>query len=216
MEDLLESLRSNFEGREEIHRLLLDAPKYGNDDDYADRFVKDWYEILWEEHQRGRPYQNKTVVSRPEAFSVTVHFSRGHLTGALPCGRKARLPLTDASVSPMPGTDRNGPTALINSVAKVLDTIKWGSSHLNMKFLPFSFETKDKIKHFLTLLKVYMDLGGGHVQFNCVSNKTLKDAQVHPEKHRDLVIRVAGFSAYFIYLDKEVQEEIIKRTEIGI
>jgi formate C-acetyltransferase len=178
----------------------------------VDSIAKQLYQVCYEEHQKfpdflGRP-------SKPEAYSVTTHFATGRFTGALPYGRKARTPLTDASVSASPGTDTNGPTALVKSAAKVLDTVKWGGNHLNMKFHPSALRTVEGARKLLSLIKTYFDLGGYHVQFNCVSSETLRQAQLHPGQYRNLIVRVAGFSAFFIHLDREVQDEIIKRTEL--
>ena len=193
--------------------MCLNAPKYGNGDEYPDSLVKELYEICWQEHQR-TPYDHLGRPIKPEAYSVTVHSDRGELTGALPNGRKARIALTDASVSAQPGTDKNGPTALVQSAATVIDTVRYGANHFNMKFHPSALAEADGARKFLAMIKTYMDLGGYHVQFNCVSGETLKDAQLHPENYRDLVVRVAGFSALFVTLDKKVQEEIISRTEL--
>lgn len=213
MKRLGEALAADFNGYEDVQRMCLEAPKYGNDDDYVDSIAKHVYEACYDEHQKfpdflGRP-------TKPEAYSVTVHFAVGRFTGALPSGRKARTPLTDASVSATPGTDKNGPTALAKSAARVIDTAKWGGNHLNMKFHPTALTGIEGSRKLLSLVKTYFDLGGFHVQFNCVSSKTLKDAQLHPENYRELVVRVAGFSAFFIHLDRAVQDEIIKRTELS-
>jgi formate C-acetyltransferase len=212
MKRLKEALAADFEGYEDVWQMCREAPKYGNDDDYVDSIAKQLYQVCYEEHQKfpdflGRP-------SKPEAYSVTTHFATGRFTGALPYGRKARTPLTDASVSASPGTDTNGPTALVKSAAKVLDTVKWGGNHLNMKFHPSALRTVEGARKLLSLIKTYFDLGGYHVQFNCVSSETLRQAQLHPGQYRNLIVRVAGFSAFFIHLDREVQDEIIKRTEL--
>jgi len=156
---------------------------------------------------------NETV---PPALSVSFHFPLGVRCGALPSGREAGLPLTDASVSPEPGKDKLGPTALIRSTSKAIDTIKYASGQLNMKFHPSALRSAEGRKKLISLIKSYMDLGGHHIQFNVVSADTLKDAQVHPENHKDLIVRVAGFSAFFIHLDPSVQNEVIKRTELRL
>lgn len=215
MSELLQALKDDFEGKEEIRKILLGAPKVGNDDDYADGMAKEWYEILYKLHQETQIPPTPDFVLRPEAYSATNHFGRGRFTGALPTGRKASIPLTDASVSPMPGTECEGPTAVVKSAAKILDCVKWGSNHLNLKFLPAMLEGNDNARNLISLLKTYMDLGGSHVQINCVSSETLRDAQAHPENYRELVVRVAGFSAYFTLLDVPVQNEIIARSCFG-
>jgi len=212
MKQLKEALAANFEGYEDIWQMCMEAPKYGNDDDYVDSIATQLYEVCYNEHQKFQDFLGRPV--KPEAYSVTTHFATGRFTGALPYGRKARVPLTDASVSASPGTDTNGPTALVRSAARVIDTARWGGNHLNMKFHPTVLGTVDGAKKLLSLIKTYFDLGGFHVQFNCVSSETLRKAQLHPEDYRDLVVRVAGFSAFFIHLDREVQDEIIKRTEL--
>lgn len=137
------------------------------------------------------------------------------LTGALPSGRKAGMTLADGSVSASPGSDKDGPTALMKSASRAIDTVKYFSSLLNMKFHPTPLSTAEGLKKLIALIKTYMDLGGHHVQFNVVSAKTLRDAQIHPENYKDLIVRVAGFSAYFIYLDPVIQNEIISRTELN-
>jgi formate C-acetyltransferase len=212
LKQLNEALRADFEGFEEIQKMCLNAPKYGNDDDSVDSIVRDIYHICWEEHQRFPDFLGRPV--KPEAYSVIGHSATGRFTGALPNGRKARLALTDASVSAQPGTDKNGPTALIKSAGKAIDTIKYGGNHFNMKFHPSALQGLEGARKFLQLIKTYFELGGYHVQFNCVNSETLKDAQLQPENFRDLIVRVAGFSAYFVTLDKLTQDEIIKRTEL--
>jgi len=214
MKQLKAALAADFAGFEDVQRLCLDAPKYGNDDMYVDSIVMDIFETAYKLHLQFPDYLGRP--SKPEAYSVTVHFATGRFTGALPSGRKARVPLTDASVSASPGTDRNGPTALVRSAARAIDTVKWGGNHLNMKFHPTALAGVQGSKNLLSLIKTYFDLGGFHVQFNCVGSETLRDAQLHPEKYRELVVRVAGFSAFFIHLDRQVQDEIIKRTELSL
>ncbi len=215
LEQLKEALAADFKGSEEILQMCLDAPKYGNNDAYTDSITKEWYDIFWHKHREfpddflGRPI-------KPEALSVTTHAFLGSNTGALPNGRRARTAITDASVSAQPGTDTHGPTALINSAAQVLDCVRFGANHFNVKFHPSALEGLEGARKFLALVKTYMDLGGYHIQFNCVGGDKLKDAQLHPEDYRDLVVRVAGFSAFFIHLDKPLQDEIIKRTELKL
>jgi len=213
MGQLLEALAADFEGHEELHRMLLDAPKFGNDDDHVDLIAKRWFDLFEREHRKYTNHLGKTM--RPFTASVTFHTFFGKSCGALPSGRKSRLPLADASVSAFPGMDRNGPTALLHSATKVLDTIKYASGQINMKFHPTALKTREGLKKLIALIKTYVDLGGHHIQFNVVSAETLKDARLHPENYRSLIVRVAGFSAYFIHLDPDVQDEIIRRTELS-
>ncbi|MDP2917471.1 MAG: pyruvate formate lyase family protein [Dehalococcoidia bacterium] len=214
MAELLEALKATFNGYEELHKKLLEAPKYGNDIDYVDRIVKEWYQIFYDEHQKYKDHMGMT--RRPYALSVSFHFPLGVSTGALPCGFKGRLPLADGSVSAEPGMDKSGPTALIRSATKVVDCVKYASNLLNMKIHPASLSNRESQLKLLAMIRTYMNMGGHHVQFNVVSAETLRDAQVHPENYRHLIVRVAGFSAFFIHLDPVVQNEIIKRSEIRI
>ena len=211
MSQLKEALAADFEGHEDILRMCLDAPKYGNDDEYADSITRDIYNLCDELEPKidhlGRPLM-------ASAYSVASHAAMGESTGALPNGKKSRGTLVDASVSAQGGTDKNGPTALAKSAAKAIDCVKYSSSHFNMKFHPTALKDRGGARKLLSLIKTYFDLGGYHVQFNCVSGETLRNAQLHPEKHKELIVRVAGFSAYFITLDKDVQDDIIRRTEL--
>ncbi|MDP2645649.1 MAG: pyruvate formate lyase family protein, partial [Desulfobacterales bacterium] len=212
MQQLKQALDADFEGHEDIKQLCLGAPKYGNDDAYADQIARKFYELCWDEHQKFPDYLGRP--SKAEAYSVTTHFATGRFTGALPSGRNAKIALTDGTVSATPGTDKCGPTALIKSAARVIDTVKYGGNHFNMKFLPAALAGVENARKFLSLIKSYFDLGGYHVQFNCVSSEALRQAQLNPKENANLIVRVAGFSAFFIYLDKGVQDEIIKRSEL--
>lgn len=209
---LIDALKKDYEGYEELHQAFLEAPKYGNDDEAVDAVVRQWYDYFYEEHQKSKDYLGKDM--RPAAISIAAHFPFGVSCGALPTGRKARLPLTDASVSPEPGKDTLGPTAVVRSATRAIDTIRYASGQLNMKFHPSALSDQAGKKNLISLIKSYTDLGGHHVQFNVVSAETMRDAQVHPDNYRDLIVRVAGFSAFFVHLDRDVQNEIIRRTEL--
>ena len=137
----------------------------------------------------------------------------GANVGATPDGRLAGEPLADGGVSPMAGCDRKGPTAVLRSVSKMNLRLASNGTLLNMKFLPSFFEGKHALEKFVTLLRGFCTLEVPHVQFNVVSAGTLREAQAHPEQYRHLVVRVAGYSAYFTELDHELQNEIIRRTE---
>lgn len=210
---LMDALAANFEGEEnqKIRRILLAAPKYGNDDDYVDLIARDVYAMLDEELARlDGPYGVKYVDA---PHSVSAHGNMGRKTGALPSGRLAWTSLSDGNMSPNQGMDKKGPTAVILSAGKI-DQLPMQGSLLNMKFLPSSLKTKEDLKKFLALIKTYLiDSGGKHIQFNVVDRATLLDAQSHPEQYHSLVIRVAGYSALWVELDRVVQDEIIARTE---
>lgn len=212
MAQLLEALAANFEGYEDIRELCYKAPKHGNDIPEVQEFVKQYYRDVDEIHvAQGKDFLGRTPLI--DAYSLSYHNYFGALMGALPTGRKAKAALTDGSVSAMPGTDTEGITALIKSAAEAIDTVRYSSNHLNVKFTPASLEGPQGMRNLISIIKTYCDFGGSHIQFNCVKSETLQDAQNHPENYKDLVVRVAGFSAYFTRLDKGVQNEIIKRTE---
>ncbi|GAK56164.1 pyruvate formate-lyase [Candidatus Vecturithrix granuli] len=210
--ELLEVLRKNFDGQEILRqRLIHRVPKYGNDDDRVDQFEQKWadrYSELVAQHptRRGGVYQ-------PGFYTVSAHVPMGANVGATPDGRLAGEPLADGGVSPMAGRDRKGPTAVLRSVSKMNLRLASNGTLLNMKFLPSFFEGKHALEKFVTLLRGFCTLEIPHVQFNVVSAATLREAQAHPEQYRHLVVRVAGYSAYFIELDQELQNEIIRRTE---
>jgi formate C-acetyltransferase/4-hydroxyphenylacetate decarboxylase large subunit len=212
MEELREALQVNFDGKEEIHRKLLDAPKFGNDIDYVDQIASDLYQFVAEESLKIRGPLGEPLI--PSAYSIATHTLYGKACGALPDGRKAGVALCDGAVSAFPGTDVSGPTALIRSATKV-DALPYKSVQLNMKFHPSALKGLKGSSALLSLIKTFFDLGGYFIQFNIVDSKLLRDAQRHPERYRDLLVRVAGFTAYWVELSKGVQDEIIQRTEFG-
>jgi len=142
---------------------------------------------------------------------TTCHVYFGSVTGATPDGRRAGTPLSEG-ISPVQGQDRRGPTAVFKSAAK-MDHVRTGGTLLNMKFLPQVLEGDDSLAKWAALVRTYFQLGGHHVQFNVVGADTLRAAQADPESHRDLIVRVAGYSDYFCDLSRTLQDEIIARTE---
>ncbi|KYK37491.1 MAG: glycyl radical enzyme [Theionarchaea archaeon DG-70] len=212
-EDLLEACRNNFEGKYEILRqiLLYKTPKYGNDDDYADNIARELVEIYFQVLD-GRP-NTRGGKYRINLLPTTVHIYFGRLCGATPSGRKAGEPLSEG-VSPSQGADAHGPTAVIKSVSK-WDHVKTGGTLLNMKFSPQAVRTEEDIEKLVHLIRTFFKLGGHHIQFNIISMDTLRNAQKHPENYRNLLVRVAGYSDYFVGLSIELQDEIISRTEHG-
>jgi formate C-acetyltransferase len=213
-QELLDALRSNYEGAEVLRqRLIHRVPKYGNDDERADRFASKWgdrYVELVSQHRtiRGGVYQ-------PGFYTVSAHVPMGANVGATPDGRHAGTPLADGGLSPMAGRDRRGATAVLRSVSKLDLKLASNGTLLNMKFLPSFFAGDQALDKFVLLLRGFCRLHIPHVQFNVVSAATLRAAQANPEEYRSLVVRVAGYSAYFTELDKELQNEIIARTEFG-
>lgn len=210
IEELASVLKNNFSGNEKLRQFLLNkVPKYGNDDDRADDVMKMIFEAYFRAVD-GRP-NTKGGHYRVNLLPTTVHMYFGKMVGATPDGRKSSEPLSEG-VSPVQGADRKGPTAVIKSVAK-LDHARTGGTLLNQKFTPHLLSTEEGIEKLAHLIRSYFKLDGHHVQFNVVSAQTLREAQKNPEKYRDLIVRVAGYSDYFCDLPKDLQDEIISRTE---
>ena len=210
MGDLVDALETNFEGKESIRqRLWNKTPNYGNDDDYADEILKQvvatFYQLI---NGRDNTKGGKYFVNY---LSTTCHVYFGSVTGATPNGRRAWEPHSDG-ISPTQGADRHGPTAVICSAAK-MDHAKTGGTLLNQKFTPSLVQGEEGIDRLLHLVRSYFRMDGHHIQFNVVSAETLRAAQQEPEKYRDLIVRVAGYSDYFCDLTKALQDEIIARTE---
>jgi formate C-acetyltransferase len=210
MTELLEGLASNFEGREKMRQMLWNkTPKYGNDDDYADGILKDVFNVFYDA-VNGRN-NTKGGLYRVNYLSTTCHVYFGAMTGATPDGRKTGEPLSDG-ISPVQGADRRGPTAVLKSAAK-MDHARTGGTLLNQKFTPELLEGEQGIDKLAHLVRSYFKLDGHHIQFNVVTAETLRAAQAEPEKYRDLIVRVAGYSDYFCDLTQALQNEIIARTE---
>ncbi len=210
MQDLLQALHSDFEGHEAIRmRLVNSSPKYGNDDDRADDLMA-WVFQQFFNSVEGRP-NTKGGVHRINMLPTTCHVYFGSVCGATPDGRYAKEPLSEG-ISPVQGRDRKGPTSVMKSAAK-MDHALTGGTLLNMKFTPKILEGEEGIINLAHLVRSYFKLGGHHVQFNVVNVETLRAAQEDPEKYKNLIVRVAGYSDYFCDLAKALQDEIIARTE---
>jgi pyruvate formate-lyase/glycerol dehydratase family glycyl radical enzyme len=212
MEELINALDSNFEGErgEEIRKMCLDAPKYGNDIDEADYMVRDVGKIIPEFLKSERtPFGSKYTIIRQ---GLTWHYYGGKGVGAMANGRKAGLPLADASLSPTQGVDVYGPTAVCNSALKA-DFYDARTAVLNQKFSISLFKNKGFAEKLIDFTETFMKNGGMHIQYNLLDADTLRKAKENPEQYRDLIVRVAGYSAYFVLLAPEVQDELINRTE---
>lgn len=193
-----------------VHTLCNDAPKYGNDDPYVDTILRDWEDWFCNMcHDFVSLYEKPLYACQ---ISVSTHGPMGAVTLASPDGRHAGTTYADASLSAYPGTDRNGPYALCNS-ATCWDHAKSQNSQLNLKVHPSALQGREGTRKFLEFIRAYMRRGGFHIQFNVVDSRTLRDAQAHPELYRDLMVRVAGFTQYWVELGKPIQDEIIARTE---
>jgi formate C-acetyltransferase len=214
MDELLNAIDTNFEGDrgEEIRQMCLAAPKFGNDIDEADLMVRDV-----------GIFSGSVIMSYKNPFDVPCKISREGLSwhyfgglgvGALPNGRKSKEPLNDGSISPMRGMDKLGPTGVIRSALKAGFKESYASC-LNQKFSGTVMQSPESREKLGILIDTFFRNGGQHIQFNMVDTEELLDAKVHPEKHRDLVVRVGGFSAYFVMLSPEIQDDIIYRSEQG-
>ena len=209
MEGLLDSLANNFDGAETLRlRLAGKTPRYGNDDDRADGIMMRVFDTLHDAID-GRP-NTKGGEYHVDMLPTTCHIYFGSVMGASTDGRLAGAPVSEG-ISPVQGADRSGPTAVIKSAAK-MDQLRTCGTLLNMKFMPGVLEGKEGIDKLAQLVRTYFRLDGHHVQFNVVDAETLRRAQENPEDHRDLIVRVAGYSDYFCDLSVELQNEIIERT----
>ena len=208
--EFVKALEGNFENYDELlYKILYKTPKYGNDDEEADKQLVDVFNIYHDAvnghvSPRGADY-------RINLLPTTCHVYFGSVMHAGPDGRKAGMPVSEG-ISPVQGSDTNGPTSVIKSAAKI-DHLHTGGTLLNQKFNPGFFEDDTSIRKVSGLVRSYFRMNGHHIQFNVVSAATLKDAQKHPEKHRNLIVRVAGYSDYFNDLGVDLQNEIINRTE---
>jgi pyruvate formate-lyase/glycerol dehydratase family glycyl radical enzyme len=211
MNGLLDGLSRNFEGCEKMRHVLMHAPKYGNDLEYADSLARDVFDMYFDMVD-GRP-NTKGGEYRVNLLPTTVHIYFGQVTGATPNGRKRGEPLSDG-ISPSQGADTRGPTAVIKSASKI-DHARTGGTLLNQKFLPQVLQDDTGIEKLAHLIRTYFRLGGHHIQFNVIDAETLRNAQKNPEMYRDLIVRVAGYSDYFVDIGKELQDEIISRTAHG-
>jgi len=210
LQEMVAALAVNFTATPQLQdQLLHHTPKYGNDDDYADNIAVRIFN-LFHSAVNGRPTV-KGGIYRINMLPTTCHVYFGSVIGALPDGRLSGQPLSEG-ISPVQGMDRLGPTAVIKSAGKI-DHLKTGGTLLNQKFSPQLLREDTGLTKLVHLIRSYFKLDGHHIQFNVVNAHTLRKAQKNPEKYRDLIVRVAGYSDYFTDLGVELQEEIIHRTE---
>jgi formate C-acetyltransferase len=208
--EFLKAIHQNYDGFEDLRfRLIYKTPKYGNDDDRADDQLRDLFTI-YHDAVTGRK-SPRGATYRINLLPTTCHVYFGSVMIASPDGRKAGLPVSEG-ISPVQGADTQGPSAVIRSAAKI-DHLRTGGTLLNQKFSPSFFKDEESIRKVSSLVRSYFKMDGHHIQFNVVNAATLRDAQKNPEKHRDLIVRVAGYSDYFNDLGEDLQEEIIRRTE---
>ena len=208
--ELLEALEKDFEGADDLRRRCEKAPKFGNDDDTVDLIARHASHVFCREVTRYPCMRGGFYI--PELHSVSTHVYFGEVTGATPDGRYAGIAFSDGA-SPVGGRDRNGPTAAVRSMTKIDHLEALQGVLFNQKFSPSLLNTDGAIGRFEDYIRTYCDLGGHHIQFNMVSTKQLRKAQENPAAYRDLIVRVAGYSAYFTELNRNTQNEIIARTE---
>ncbi|MBN1663919.1 MAG: hypothetical protein JW943_09990 [Deltaproteobacteria bacterium] len=213
LEELVECLRSNFEGKEDIRQRLRHAPKYGNDDKAVDELAV-WVADIYNKESRKHPFWMGGV-HRPYMLSNGSHISWGALIGATADGRLAGTPLSNG-VSPSNGTERNGLTAVLQSVARVCSVPISDGTILNTTINPMTIRTEEGLNKFASLIDGYFAMGGRQVQFNPLSRDMLLDAQIHPENYPGMVVKVSGISFRYIDLPKHIQDDIIARTEFGV
>ncbi len=210
MAELLKALDDNFVGHERILNLVKNkTPKYGNDDDYADDIMKSVFEY-YRQQVTGRPNVLGGTY-RINMLPTTCHVYFGEVMMASANGRLAHKPVSEG-ISPEKGADINGPTAVLKSCAK-MDHLQTGGTLLNQKFTPAVVAGEEGLEQMANLVRTYFNMDGHHIQFNVIDRETLIAAQKHPDDYKDLIVRVAGYSDHFRNLSKELQDEIIARTE---
>lgn len=219
--ELAQAIRDDFDGHEELRQYLANrCPRYGNDDPAVDALAADLYEFIREQISTYRtPLGGAFHIGcfsgwggRLDGKRVSAHTSAGAYTGASPDGRRAGMPLSE-NIGPAPGADVTGLTAVINSVTCMDHKFGLGGISVNWRLSPALFKDPANRAKVLELIRVFMDQGGFEVQINVVDCATLKDARAHPEQHRNLVVRIAGYSEYFCNIGEAQQDAIIARTE---
>lgn len=212
LEKLVEILERNWEGNEILRQKFINKyHKYGNDIDEVDYLGSDILSYYCREVEK---YKNiRGGIFQPGSYTVSAHIPLGEAVGATPDGRMAGEQLADGGLSPMVGRDRKGPTAVLKSVSKLDNCLTSNGSLLNVKFSPSTLEGEEGLKKLVGYIQAFSRLKIQHVQFNVVSAETLREAQKHPERYKNLVVRVAGYSAIFVELDRAIQNDIINRTE---
>jgi formate C-acetyltransferase len=210
MSELIQAIRSNFVGFESMKAMIEKKGRYyGNDDDYADEFVREMTDFAFNEINKYRSFRGPSYISG--LYPVASHVPHGEVVSTLPYGRLQGEPLADGC-SPKGGTDVNGPTAVLKSVSKINHDSHVAGTLLNMRLDPVTALGEEGARRIVSLIKTFVDLNIYHIQFNIISSETLRTAQQKPKEYRSLIVRVAGYSAFFTELCKEMQDDIIHRT----
>jgi formate C-acetyltransferase len=215
LKELQSILKEDYEDNEILRQRFINKyDKYGNDIDEVDYLGSDILSFYCMEVEK---YDNvRGGIFQPGSYTVSAHIPLGESVGATPDGRHSKEQLADGGLSPMVGRDKNGPTSVLKSVSKLDNYLTTNGSLLNVKFSPSVLEGEAGLRKFVNYLKAFMRLKIQHIQFNIVSADTLREAQKNPHDYKDLVIRVAGYSAIFVELNEAIQNDIISRTEHGI
>ena len=214
MEQMLKAMSDNFEGGDGFRlKLFNDTPTFGNDDDYVDEFAREMSDFAFSEITKYRSFRGPNFISG--LYPVASHVPHGLVVSALPYGRLAGTPLADGC-SPKGGTDRNGPTSVLKSVSKINHDAHAAGTLLNMRLDPETVRDHAGEKRTAALIRSFVDLNIYHIQFNVVTSELLKKAQKHPDQFKSLIVRVAGYSAYFVELCRKMQDDIIQRTIHGL
>ena len=213
-DELISVMERNYDctnGEEIRLRLINDDDKYGNDLEEVDKLSSDILRLYCKEVEK---YTNpRGGIFIPGSYTVSAHIPLGEVVGATPDGRMSGEQLADGGLSPMFGRDKLGPTAVLKSVSKLDNYLLTNGSLLNVKLSPGPLQTEQGLENFVNYLYAYMKLKIQHIQFNVIGRDTLKEAQADPEKYENLVVRVAGYSAFFVELNEKIQNDIINRTE---
>jgi pyruvate formate-lyase/glycerol dehydratase family glycyl radical enzyme len=214
LKNLVTILRADFDRSERLRlELWNNIPKYGNDDDFVDTIARMVGQFYCQEVSRfSGPFGNRY---RPGLFAVSINVPFGLVTGATAEGRKAGRPLADGGISPAAGSEKHGVLGVLKSASKIDNVQAGNGTLLNIRLSPSVLDTDEDVAKVVDLIRSYHDLGGYHIQFNVIDNEVLRKAQKDPERYRGLMVRVAGYSAYFVELNPEVQEDIISRTIHG-
>jgi formate C-acetyltransferase len=212
--ELYDAFISNWKGCEPLRqRIRNEVPRYGNGDSYADDIARWAMDVFAEAFKKCACDRN--CFGQAGIYPVSTNVVHGLRTGATPDGRKNHAPLADG-ISPMQGLDKNGPVAVLNSVARLNHRNYANGTLLNMKFHPKSVEGEIGNRKLKELIQAFFDMDGMHLQYNVVGSDTLRDAQSNPKEHENLVIRIAGFSAYFVELSAQLQDDLISRTDLMV
>lgn len=203
------ALDADWEGFEELRETCLNLPKYGNNIPEVDDMVAAYYQFLIDLNDGAKSILGAPI--KTTAVSITTHQPGGMLTFATPDGRKAHTILADGAASPMMGQDTHGPLAMLSSAMKIPQD-KYQGVLLNMKFHPSALKTDEDMNKLAMMIRTYFKNGGKHIQFNVTSRERLIKAQEKPEENKDILVRVAGYSAYFVDLTRPMQNELIERT----